>query len=528
LAPKDGELDVTPIAMQPEESTRMLIDIKFQNRKTYLAFQEEFLTTIKNYYKNKIDDMDINDNMANNRIRISEKFVKKSDSYVVDTTPNFKNLKSANDESTPSYRKSFGKTISGDKEQDEIALRKSATSTPRNNSICFNCDKNDHQLRDCPEPRNGKKISRARLEFTKKNELRYHDEENEFSQMVPGTISDDLRTALGINEHEIPLYVYRMRLFGYPPAWFEEAKVPSSGLSMFVEKNMKQLESDDEEGAAETEKFKYDVQKIFDYPGFNVPVPSRKFRDLSRDLNVPPMLYENSKEKMIEALGADCVVNGYKKRRLRDSGAIVSTDNSGGGDATPKTPNVTNTNEADMEIDDEDEATMPTGVSFSIPSNPSESRKSPDVDELENKRKKLLAEIANSSAFLDTSTIDTSVETINDSVVEPKSPDSLIVLDSSVQSVDDEVSSSDLNITVKEVDCEAAPISSGHVQETVYGAPVLPSFSKIHTLPKGEAFGQGVSEVIAFENLAESTGKFEKMKTLIDKVRVFQKQHHKD
>lgn len=54
---------------------------------------------------------------------------------------------------------------------------------------------------------------------------------------MPGILSSDLLGALGVPENEIPLHVYRMRQFGYPNGWLEEAKEEYSGISIFTEPN---------------------------------------------------------------------------------------------------------------------------------------------------------------------------------------------------------------------------------------------------------------------------------------------------
>lgn len=51
------------------------------------------------------------------------------------------------------------------------------------------------------------------------------------------------------------------------------------------------------------------------------------------------------------------------------------------------------------------------------------------------------------------------------------------------------------------------------------GTPILTPFTPFNTLPCGDAFSQGVSDVINFENLPNSTGKYERMKSLLLKVR---------
>lgn len=495
----------------------MLIDIKFQNRKTYLAFQEEFVTIVKSYYKSKLDDLDIHDDMASNRIRVTEKIVKRSDAFLVDKTPNMKNLKETGDELTPTYRKSFGKAVLSHENSDESPR---VASTQRNG--CFNCDSNAHSLRDCPEPRNMKKVNKARNDYQRK-EIRYH-EETENESLVPGVLSDELRAALGLSSDQLPMHVFKMRLYGYPPGWIEEAKVHNSGLSLFVETDKKQLHPGADEGEMDSNDFKYDIQKIYDYPGFNAP----------------PMLPQHSKEELIRSLG-DGVMNGYKKLKLRQS-EIVDLD----GTNTSKI-DLTTMTEADMDIEDpNDESILPLGVtiigepplpststSFRPPepmedgelSNESRSP-SPNESQLLQTRKALLAEIAESSVFLDTSSINSSfnLSTQDSSNFNPTL--NLSQLNSTI--IENSENENRDNMTKDLLPTEEIEERVGHVDSTVFGCPVLPSFSPFNNLPDGQKFQEGVCDVIAFENLAESTGKYETMKVLIKKVRNFQQEHQKE
>lgn len=99
---------------------------------------------------------------------------------------------------------------------------------------CWNCG-GEHNLRDCKQPRNMKNIQRAKQMFGKTRADRYHvDAEQKYAQFTAGQISDNLRQALGLRRKELPLYIYKMRLYGYPPGWLEEAKVETSGLSLFI------------------------------------------------------------------------------------------------------------------------------------------------------------------------------------------------------------------------------------------------------------------------------------------------------
>lgn len=45
--------------------------------------------------------------------------------------------------------------------------------------------------------------------------------------------SDNLREALGLKNNQLPLFIYNMRVIGYPPGWMNEAVFEKSGLSLF-------------------------------------------------------------------------------------------------------------------------------------------------------------------------------------------------------------------------------------------------------------------------------------------------------
>lgn len=454
-----------------------MIDIKFLNKKTYFAFHEEFIGVVKKYYRSKIDDMDILDDSAHHRLCISEKIVKKSESFLVDTTPKA----SEENETTPRYTLSVNTPVlSNLKRPREDETRLSMAS-----NRCFNCDKDTHGLRDCPEPRNMSKIRKARNDFNRR-ELRYHDDNDE-SSLVPGKLSDELKVALGLSGNQIPLHVYKMRLYGYPPGWLEDAKVQHSGLQLFT--------GNDSKVRDEREKaFKFDVQKIHEFPGFNVP-PEGQFVDKFRLLNVPPMMPEHSKDYFIKALGAQ-VINGYKKRKLNDR-------------------NVDSTvcDEVEMEIaDDDDDEVIPLGQTcYPEPPPPGEEESeegeissdnnSQSSQDLERKKLKLLNAIAAEE--------DPQQSTKSRSCIDP-----VIIENSENENRDN---------SAKDID-----IHEGHVEATVFGTPVLPSFSPFEILPAGDNFMEGVSDVIAFENLAESTGKYDNLRELIKKVRTFQKKHQEE
>lgn len=158
-----------------EEQTREnLIEIKFSNNKIYLQLQEEFLEIIQKHFKNRLDDLEIIDTMR--YINVREKVVQKSDMFKIDLipTPNQNNSRTQKD-FTPAYKKNFSKVfLSGEDNGMSDSNLDSALKMCRPKAICFNCGKSNHQLRDCPEKRDARKIKLARDSFGKKHE-RYHE-----------------------------------------------------------------------------------------------------------------------------------------------------------------------------------------------------------------------------------------------------------------------------------------------------------------------------------------------------------------
>lgn len=65
-----------------------------------------------------------------------------------------------------------------------------------------------------------------------------------------------------------------MRRLGYPPGWMEEARLQHSGLALFDSEGVADDGSDEEgEIVVPGDKDKFDINKIIDFPGFNVPTP---------------------------------------------------------------------------------------------------------------------------------------------------------------------------------------------------------------------------------------------------------------
>ncbi|XP_011477415.1 zinc finger CCHC domain-containing protein 8 isoform X2 [Oryzias latipes] len=182
----------------------------------------------------------------------------------------------------PTYQQVFNQVIGTDGLEIEMKDK-------RSKSMCFNCGSSAHQLRDCPKPKDFAAISERRKEFNQSNNQamqtnqRYHADEVEerFAKYKPGVMSEELLSALGIDNNSLPPLIYRMRQLGYPPGWLKEAEMENSGLSLY-----------DGNVSAETsgkdQILSYDVSKLVDFPGFNVPAPHR-MRDEFKQYGSIPM-----------------------------------------------------------------------------------------------------------------------------------------------------------------------------------------------------------------------------------------------
>ncbi|XP_051641844.1 zinc finger CCHC domain-containing protein 8 isoform X4 [Manacus candei] len=174
----------------------------------------------------------------------------------------------------PKYQQVFSQILSLDGQEIQVKPK-------RPKPHCFNCGSEDHQMKDCPEPRNAARISEKRKEFleacgdtsNQNFQQRYHEEEVEerFGKFKPGVISVVLQDALGVTDRSLPPFIYRMRQLGYPPGWLKEAEMEHSGLALYDGKG--DGDGEDEE-SPQHKGITYDVSKLVNYPGFNISTPS--------------------------------------------------------------------------------------------------------------------------------------------------------------------------------------------------------------------------------------------------------------
>lgn len=160
-------------------------------------------------------------------------------------------------------------------------------------------------------------------------------------------------------------------------------------------------------------------------------------------------------------------------------------------------------------------------------------RSSPTLDDLKQQQEQLLAALDNSSqsvttdkteATADDSLID-DIMALNETQTTASNDDSL--LNATQSSADVLASSSPVVVasadtSSNETASTSTPLNSS--KHSLSGTPLIQSASQFTELPAGSNWSVGVSDIIDFENLADSTGKFQRMKSLIKKVRVTVKQ----
>ncbi|XP_043642227.1 zinc finger CCHC domain-containing protein 8 homolog [Drosophila teissieri] len=477
------------------DADSLVFEVRFSKEEHFASLQQQVLVALEGAFTDK--QLVFRDNPQELVISAFEKSKSVSeeeleDLFLIDTQPAAK-LNAAH---VPSYKR-CNADILDEQTAERKKLKAEAVNKcfrPKAQSSCFNCGDTDHSLRDCPKPRNNARINRARKKISSRTE-RYHvDTEQRFGHIRPGRISTKTRHAMGYSRGQLPFIFYRMRMLGYPPAWLEEAKVQSSGIALFNADGTEVTKSDDEDGESDT--FKYDINKIVEYPGFNVE-PNAKFFDDFKHHNVPPFQESQSKANFIKSLGEN-VINGYKRKKLVDLPAPHDP-------ASVPSEELTSFDDYDMELEDETEGPpLPPSVPPPPPPPPEESEDgeltarspSPSLEDLRAQQEKLLQELEGNASH-------------NTTANESKSQTDL-----------DETS----GMEVAPSDAESGNIDQSQsapstpFKATYEGTPLL-KFSVYDRLPVGSNFKVGVSDVINFENLPDSTGKYEQMKDLLKNVR---------
>ncbi|CAL1539247.1 unnamed protein product [Lymnaea stagnalis] len=211
--------------------------------------------------------------------------------------------------------------------------------TKRQKQACWNCGEENHAVNDCKQQRIPSRIASNRREFLTQQQQnassfepkftgpsRYHlDPElaSKFTKFKPGVVSESLREALGLSEIQLPQHIYKMRLFGYPPGWLAEARQVESGVTIFDKNGRVTLitgecledgELDDESSES---KMEYDVNKIIEYPGFTIPVPSG-YVDEHAVYKMPPIQQHQLKKTLMSQSSEKVSAKKRKREKERD------------------------------------------------------------------------------------------------------------------------------------------------------------------------------------------------------------------
>ncbi|CAH0748465.1 unnamed protein product [Diatraea saccharalis] len=327
------------------ENRTPLISVRFRDKKLAANYKRQLKTFMLKLIKLHENDSSEVDNETDIELDIwpedlnDDEFEnddnnKQSGLFFVDTAPCSNTV-----EEVPAYTQASA--LISNKPNKETSPPPVLRRTP----LCFNCD-GAHQLRDCRLPRNNVRIAEKRKSIARVG--RYHiEDEQKYGHLIPGRISGQLRHALGLKRHELPLYIYRMRVLGYPPGWLEEAKISHSGITMFDSSGTAIQDPEEEEGEVcePGSKDKFDIKKILDFPGFNVPASSR-YKEEAHLFGMPPISEQDSKIAMLQMLAPNAM-KAYKRKKLT---------------LFPSSENNTSTQEtAEMELDSGgEEAEFPT------------------------------------------------------------------------------------------------------------------------------------------------------------------------
>ena len=90
--------------------------------------------------------------------------------------------------------------------------------------------------------------------------------------------STELRKALHLEDDMLPVWIYRMRILGYPPAWMKDAEMStlniidgSAGPSTTDNSNTLTEEGEIKETQLPSQQ--YNKDSLIEFPGFNAPIP---------------------------------------------------------------------------------------------------------------------------------------------------------------------------------------------------------------------------------------------------------------
>lgn len=218
-------------SLNVDDADSCLVRCEFRDSKTFDALHTVISQCIRDTLFSLKKSTSVVLNRDENVVQILEIFGESTDEsmFMVDTLP----TKCMKESEIPNYDTKDADILHDNNTRSENSNEISNPTEVRSTGNCWNCGGN-HCLIDCKEPHRPEIISRNKQLFVQKTKTeRYHLESDQrFGCFMPGTISDALRDALGLRSRELPLYIYKMRLYGYPPGWIEDAKISNSGIAV--------------------------------------------------------------------------------------------------------------------------------------------------------------------------------------------------------------------------------------------------------------------------------------------------------
>ncbi|XP_043223155.1 zinc finger CCHC domain-containing protein 8 homolog isoform X1 [Amphibalanus amphitrite] len=372
-------------------------------------------------------------------------------------------------DSAPQYEQMFTGVVGGRGE-----VKNKAETKPKN--VCFNCE-GDHMIAECQLPRDGARIAKNRSAHVSKNPVysRYHEEADQrYGHLAPGSLSDGLREALGLEDLELPLHIYRMRVQGYPPGWLRSARLQRSNISVHHEPAPESAKEDGK--PSEKEEEHYDLTKLISYPGFNVDCPNGFPVDPRRHA-YPPM----SRYWSLRAM----------KRRLRRAPAArrAGLQRERPADLPSSVREKPTTNGEGPEPTDAAAGTTGNG----------DREGSPSLETLEEQRRALLDSLETPAADGEEGELEDDEEEVEE-MEEQEQVSELVHAPPAACSTP-----------------QAPVLTPGASRRRELGTPV--AAASPHIVYDAEKWSAGITEHIPYENLPGATGAWDRMSSLMKKVR---------
>lgn len=366
-------------------------------------------------------------------------------------------------------------------EDEEAANGPEPEGQPQRSFECFNCG-GGHLLNDCPEEIDSARVAHKRREMARERDagpkkMRYFEYEMQSRRFQPGKLSRELRNALDVEPNELPFFTYRMRVLGYPPAWLQDAEIEESGLEIYGldDKNA-------EDG--EVEEVQYDPTRLISFPGFNDPVPPG-VNDRWEEYEMPPMIAYQQRTEAEKYMKAQAAKRLDQRKKLPTAAVRPS----------PHAVQVVDMNIEDDEIEEGQ-------VCFE--------------SSMQNSEK---ADTGSAGRTLVPGCVSDTLSTPSDTPGTPSHAEASGLK----QPMPDTVENGD-SANAEELASQSPKVKPHKV---TLGTPILLGFSEYTSLPPRENFAKGVSEFIPFENLPGATGRYNKMRQVIDKVRAMRQEDKK-